>query len=132
MYATLSKSAVTSPERNQRILIIDDNTAIHADVRKILKVASSEDAAHDEEAAALFGVEIGQQNDVPFEVDSAYQGEEGLEMVRRAAKEGHPYAMAFIDVRMPPGWDGIETISKIWRQYPELQVVICTAYSDYS
>src|SRR5581483_9534765 len=66
------------------------------------------------------------------EVDSAFQGQEGLEMVKQAAANGRPYAMAFVDVRMPPGWDGIETISKIWKQYPELQVVICTAYSDYS
>lgn len=53
-------------------------------------------------------------------------------MVRRAQQEGRPYAMAFVDVRMPPGWDGIETISRIWKMYPALQVVICTAYSDYS
>ena len=123
---------MAATDRNQRILIIDDNASIHEDVRKILGVASSEDTAHDQEAAELFGVEIGQRNDVPFEVDSAYQGQEGLEMVRRAAEEGRPYAMAFVDVRMPPGWDGIETISKIWKQYPDLQVVICTAYSDYS
>jgi two-component system cell cycle sensor histidine kinase/response regulator CckA len=132
MQATLTDNPATVGERNQRILIIDDNTSIHEDVRKILGVASSEDTAHDEEAAELFGVEIGQHNDIPFEVDSAYQGEEGLAMVRCAAEEGRPYAMAFVDVRMPPGWDGIETISKIWRKYPDLQVVICTAYSDYS
>ena len=134
MYATLNQNASTAaPDRNQRILIVDDNTSIHEDVRKILRVTSFEDAAHDEEAAALFGVDIEeQQDDVPFEVDSAYQGEEGLEMVRRAADEGRPYALAFVDIRMPPGWDGIETISRIWRQYPDLQVVICTAYSDYS
>jgi YesN/AraC family two-component response regulator len=40
--------------------------------------------------------------------------------------------MAFVDVRMPPGWDGIETIARIWEAYPDLQVAICTAYSDYS
>jgi signal transduction histidine kinase/AmiR/NasT family two-component response regulator len=40
--------------------------------------------------------------------------------------------MAFVDVRMPPGWDGVETTAKIWEKYPDLQVVICTAYSDYS
>jgi PAS domain S-box-containing protein len=132
MHDTLIEETATAAKRNQRILIVDDNTSIHEDVRKILGVASSEDAAHDEEATALFGLEIAARNDVPFEVDSAYQGEEGLEMVRRAANEGRPYAMAFIDVRMPPGWDGIETISKIWNKYPDLQVVICTAYSDYS
>ena len=40
--------------------------------------------------------------------------------------------MAFIDVRMPPGWDGIETTGRIWEVDPEIQVVICTAFSDYS
>ena len=53
-------------------------------------------------------------------------------MVESAAKEDHPYALAFVDVRMPPGWDGIETVAHIWQQYPELPIVICTAYSDYS
>src|SRR5206468_403202 len=39
---------------------------------------------------------------------------------------------AFVDMRMPPGWDGVETIQRIWRIAPDLQMVICTAYSDYS
>ncbi|HEY1581492.1 MAG TPA: response regulator, partial [Chthoniobacterales bacterium] len=51
---------------------------------------------------------------------------------RAAVASGAPYAVAFVDVRMPPGWDGIETISRIWKEFPDLQVVICTAYSDYS
>jgi PAS domain S-box-containing protein len=33
---------------------------------------------------------------------------------------------------MPPGWDGIETIARIWEVDPELQIVVCTAYADYS
>ena len=53
-------------------------------------------------------------------------------MVQQAAQQGRPYALAFVDVRMPPGWDGVETIGHIWRRCPELQVVLCTAYSDYS
>jgi two-component system cell cycle sensor histidine kinase/response regulator CckA len=65
-------------------------------------------------------------------LDSAYQGQEALEKVKQALAEGRPYAMAFVDVRMPPGWDGIETIARIWEVDPELQVVVCTAYSDYS
>ena len=52
--------------------------------------------------------------------------------MRAAVAAGQPYAVAFIDVRMPPGWDGIETIGRIWNEFPDLQVVICTAYSDYS
>jgi PAS domain S-box-containing protein len=53
-------------------------------------------------------------------------------MVKRALAENRPYALAFVDVRMPPGWDGVETIARIWEVDPELQVVVCTAYADYS
>src|SRR5262249_8668451 len=66
------------------------------------------------------------------EIDSAYQGQEGLALIEEAVKKGKPYAMAFVDVRMPPGWDGVETTSRIWQVCPDLQIVICTAYSDYS
>src|SRR5690606_27038348 len=46
--------------------------------------------------------------------------------------EGRPFSMAFVDMRMPPGWDGIETIARIWSVDPRIQIVICTAYSDLS
>ncbi len=67
-----------------------------------------------------------------FTLDSAFQGKEGLDKVQRAVTEGRPYALAFLDVRMPPGWDGIETAGKLWEVDPDLLIVICTAYSDYS
>src|SRR5438094_4895007 len=67
-----------------------------------------------------------------FAFDSPYQGPAGLQRVRQAGAEDRPYAMPFIDVRMPPGWDGIETTARIWEVDPNLQVVLCTAYSDYS
>ena len=115
---------------NHRILVIDDNQAIHDDLRKILlgEVKTQERLQDDE--ALLFGIEA-----VPitrFEIDSAYQGQEGLAKLEQSLAEGRPYAMAFVDVRMPPGWDGVETITRLWRVYPNLQVVVCTAYSDYS
>jgi PAS domain S-box-containing protein len=81
---------------------------------------------------ALFGGVSETRPTIRFEVDSAYQGKEGYERVIRARSEGRPYAMAFMDVRMPPGWDGIETAEKIWEVDPDMQIVICTAYSDYS
>ena len=51
--------------------------------------------------------------------------------MQEAVEEGRPYAVAFVDMRMPPGWDGLETIEMLWEADPELQVVICSAYSDY-
>jgi two-component system, cell cycle sensor histidine kinase and response regulator CckA len=117
---------------NHRILVIDDNPSIHADFRKILCPAKADDAKSREMEAALFDETPAAVQTMNFQLDSAYQGQEGLAMVKQALAESRPYAMAFIDVRMPPGWDGVETIARIWEVYPELQIVVCTAYSDYS
>ena len=119
-------------QRNRRVLIIDDNHAIHEDFHKILASGPNNRGAVDVAAAALFDDPQPVATSVGFEVDSAMQGKEGLERVQQAMKEGRPYAMAFVDGRMPPGWDGVETITRIWEVYPDLQVVMCTAYSDYS
>ncbi len=118
-------------EKNLRILVVDDNRSIHEDFRKILAGANPADKALAVEIA-LFGESPGKRSVVRFELESAYQGQEGFEMVERAVAEGRPYAMAFMDVRMPPGWDGIETVARIWEVDPEMQIVLCTAYSDYS
>jgi len=118
----------TTDNLNRRILVIDDNQAIHDDFRKILGESDSEDAQLQAAEARIFGSPAA----MLFEIDTASQGEEGLKMVEKALAEGRPYAMAFVDVRMPPGWDGIETTQRIWQICPDLQVVICTAFSDCS
>jgi diguanylate cyclase (GGDEF)-like protein/PAS domain S-box-containing protein len=115
---------------NRRILLIDDMGSIHADFRKILAPAAPDNGALDEAESALFGDEVAAAADATFELDSAYQGQEGLARLIEAKRAGRPYAMAFVDMRMPPGWNGVETIEHLWRADPELQVVICTAYSD--
>ncbi|MBK5551891.1 MULTISPECIES: EAL domain-containing protein [unclassified Pseudomonas] len=115
---------------NRRILIIDDTPSIHHDFRKILDpdAEGEQDLAGTEEA--LFGTLPPDR--LTFELDSAYQGQEALELVKRARSEGRPYALAFTDMRMPPGWDGLETIEQLWKADPHLQIALCTAYSDYS
>ncbi len=118
--------------RNERILIIDDNPAIHEDFRKILTRNKGLSTQWQDAKAALFDEPTQSSDEAAFELDSAFQGKEGLEKVQNALAAGKPYALAFVDVRMPPGWDGVETITHLWEAYPELQVVICTAYSDYS
>jgi PAS domain S-box-containing protein len=119
-------------DKNLRILLIDDNQAIHADFLKILCRSSTEG----EELAAveelLFSGKTQPCRRVQFEVDSAYQGQEAMEMARQSVQNGRPYALAFLDVRMPPGWDGVETAARLWEVCPDIQIVICTAYSDYS
>lgn len=122
----------TDLKPNHRILIVDDNPSIHSDFRDILCPPKSDHSASARLEAALFDDDSTVPTQVEFELDSAFQGQEGLEMVEQSLKEGRPYALAFVDVRMPPGWDGIETIARIWAVCPEIQIVVCTAYSDYS
>lgn len=119
-----------TPTAVPRILVVDDNPAIHEDFRKIFG-AAGERAAPTAAELALFG-DAGDTAPAEFRIDSAYQGQEGLALVQQAQAQQSPYAMAFIDVRMPPGWDGIETTAQIWQHDNDIQVVICTAYSDYS
>lgn len=116
----------------RRILVVDDNTAIHADFRKILRGPADASQALVDAKAAFFGATAQKQSEPEYEIDSASQGKEAHEMVQRALAEQRPYAMAFVDVRMPPGWDGVETIARLWEVDPDLQCVICTAYADYS
>ncbi|WP_297833689.1 ATP-binding protein [Pseudomonas sp.] len=116
---------------NRRILLIDDTPSIHEDYRKILTPRSGGNPDLDVLEAALFGDEAKPQA-VLFETCSAYSGQQGLEQVRQAKIEQRPFAMAFVDMRMPQGWDGVETIEHLWKEDPRLQVVICTAYTDYS
>ncbi|MCW8801425.1 MAG: EAL domain-containing protein [Desulfobacter sp.] len=117
-----------------RIIVIDDNTAIHEDFRKILGSASETNSELDDMESFLFDTETdhARNSGVQFEIEYASQGQEGLDIVRKANEAGNPFSLAFVDGRMPPGWDGIETISHLWKESPELQVVLCTAYADYS
>ncbi len=122
----------TAPsEKNRRILVIDDNEAIHADFRKILAAEGPRP-----ELNALRRAVLGREAAAPaqrcYQLDFATQGAQGFEKVQAAVAAARPYALAFVDMRMPPGWDGLETIDHLWRVDPHLQIVICTAYSDYS
>ncbi|CRM14973.1 putative bifunctional diguanylate cyclase/phosphodiesterase [Pseudomonas sp. 52 E 6] len=117
-----------SVRANRRILIVDDTASIHQDFRKILCAEGEPSLENLEEA--LFGTPAKVRQ--AFELDSAYQGQEALALVNKALAANAPYAMAFIDMRMPPGWDGLQTIEHLWNVDPHLQIALCTAYSDYS
>jgi signal transduction histidine kinase/DNA-binding NtrC family response regulator len=122
----------TKDDHAYRILIIDDNTAIHHDFHKILQKKEEPHTELQAMESALFGAVPRATPKSIFEIECAAQGKDGLALVEQAQKEGRPYALAFVDGRMPPGWDGVETIQHLWRICPELQIVICTAYADYS
>jgi len=128
-YNTATASPL-SPIHNRRILVIDDNLAIHDDFRKIL-AGQSEAAALLAARTTLFDAVPAEATQEVFEVDCANQGHTGLAMAQSALAQGCPYAVTFVDMRMPPGWDGVETIEHLWQVDPALQVVICTAFFDH-
>jgi diguanylate cyclase (GGDEF)-like protein len=108
---------------------VDDNPSIHDDFRSILQF-DTESEALERARSALFGDASLIQAHEPFQVDCADQGQVALDLVQAANNAGRPYAVAFVDMRMPPGWDGLETIEQLWKVDAGLQVVVCTAYSD--
>ena len=115
-----------------RILVVDDNPNIHKDFQTIL-LEEHESSALDALRNEVFGnTKSESRTKNIFELDFASQGKEGVEKVRRACSENLPYELAFVDMRMPPGWDGLKTIEEMWQVDQKIQVVICTAYSDYS
>ena len=128
---TLNQTSESLPAQ-RRILTIDDNPDILADYRKVLRHGDIDDEFEAIETALFGASKKPLASKVKFELDSASQGQQGFEMVQHAIESNQPYSCAFIDVRMPPGWDGIETAQRIWEIDPDLPVVLCTAYSDHS
>ena len=121
-----------TPDLNRRVLIIDDNEAIHDDFRKILRPRASPSDLDALEAGLFGSAPQAAKQMLAFDVDGATQGQSGLEAIIVAQRAQRPYAMVFVDMRMPPGWDGMETTVRILAQDTDIQVVICTAYTDYS
>ncbi len=115
-----------------RVLVVDDQPAVQADFGKILAPpldGGQEGLARGEEL--LFGERAPREPAGPrFELEFASSGAEALERVRASCRVGRPFAVAFVDMLMPGGWDGVETVQALWREDPELQVVICTAYRE--
>lgn len=121
----------TTSSNLRRILVVDDTPAVHDSFAAILVGESQTDpAVHrpDEPAEQPSRPQIR----TVYELDHAFQGSDALEKTQRATVRGEPFDLAFVDMRMPPGWDGLRTIEELWRVDAHLPVVLCTAWSDYS
>ncbi|PCJ21323.1 MAG: hypothetical protein COB02_01690 [Candidatus Cloacimonadota bacterium] len=116
---------------NRKILIVDDSKAIHDDFKKIF--TPNKNIEFENLGSFLFeDQKVKPTIDTEFQLENAFQGQEAHQMVLDSIKNNAPYAMAFVDMRMPPGWNGIETIQHLWKADPNLEIVICSAHSDYS
>lgn len=122
---------------NRLVLIIDDNQSLHRDYNAVL--CPDQFHGDDEKLNELEELLLGESEsnakanrERNFDLKSAFQGAEAAELVQRHLSKGIQYPVAFVDMRMPPGWDGLETIKKLRLIDPKMRFVIVTAYSDYS
>ena len=118
-----------------RILAIDDEPSIHEAYRSILCPQQSATKALDDLDEALFGSSAPAAKSGPSMLNlvmhSAMQGQDGFDMLKSAIERNEPYSVAIVDMRMPPGWDGVETVKNLWKVDPSLEIIICSAYSDH-
>ncbi|MCA9419683.1 MAG: hypothetical protein KC592_01620 [Nitrospira sp.] len=117
---------------NRRILVIDDSQNIIQDFRKILCPADSFISNVWVECGQdLFDEPFPHRDKAPFDLDCVDNGMSGCDLVTQAKAQGSPIAVVFVDVHLPNGWDGIETVERIWDEDPGVQVVLVTAYPDF-
>lgn len=104
-------------EMNRRILIIDDDQNLLNLYRDFL--------------CPELAVE---STDTPkfFVVTTTGHGQAGYEIVKRQLMLNQPFAVAFIDMRMRPGWDGLRTAREIRTLDDRIFIVIITGYHDHS
>jgi diguanylate cyclase (GGDEF)-like protein len=133
------KSETTS----RRILIVDDQQHIHDTFVRVFNNRSATDDGALDDFEAMFldddspadrpnAVRSAADQRPDYALDHAHSGEAAVEKVRHSLRETTPYSVAFVDMRMPNGLDGLETTEAIWEIDPNVQVIICTAYSDHT
>jgi PAS domain S-box-containing protein len=115
---------------NRRILVIDDDPDIRDTYQKIIAPAVDKSGNKRDQISQLLALDDNEKQE--FTLEMAAQGQEGFTLVQNGLAEDKPFALAFIDIRMPPGWDGISTAARIRDLDPNIEIVIVTAYSDRS
>ena len=116
-----------------RILIADDNPALHESYRNIFAVETDELAGMT--GLAKFAPElvtVANPEGPAYALTHVMQGEAAIAAAAEAQLAGAPFALAILDVRMPPGIDGVQTARRLRVQHPNLQIVLCTAFADYT
>ncbi len=121
-----------------KVLVADDEAVVRDAYRQILLEAdvSQDLAAFRNLRARLFNKSPGDTATLPvvrgpsFEPVFCEGAESAVAAVREALAAGEPFAVVFLDMRMPPGPDGVWAAARIREMDPAVEIVVCTAYSD--
>ena len=115
---------------NYRVLVVDDQREIHQDFEEMLTPGVT--GASTDDLAEAFASEVDESFLPKFELLHARSGAEAYNMIKMAIETDNPIAVAYIDIRMPPGMDGIETTRRIRAIDKNIEIVLMTAYTDKS
>lgn len=117
---------------NIRVLVADDDESILAAYREAFsdKESTQEIKALNTLAAELFEPELINDDELHFDVVACSQGDDAVSLAERAAADGDPFDVVILDVRMPPGIDGVEAGSAIREMDPDVEIVFVTGFSD--
>ncbi|MDD2480410.1 MAG: response regulator [Victivallaceae bacterium] len=126
-------------QSSRRVLIVDDQSDLREQLAQLLLSSGRQNKTArlvKSMRARLMGFSDGAEKDhdaLPnYDIDTAGQGQEAYEMVQAALNQNAPYAVMFLDMRMPPGWDGLKTAQEIRKIDQNIEIVMMTAYADYS
>ena len=117
---------------NIHILIADDDENILECYREAFGEADATDhmKALDALDAELFEPDTEILDAPKFDIVACSQGDDAISLAKEAANDGHPFDVVILDVRMPPGIDGVEAGSQIRALDPDVEIVFVTGYSD--
>lgn len=117
----------------RNVLIIDDSSNIHEDFKRVLTPSQNKSAKSlDELEEKVLGESFTPKNTAPeYKLSFASSGPEAVKKLKEAKEQNIDFQLVFLDIRMPGGMDGVETLSKLWDIDSRLEIVLCTAYSDY-
>jgi len=125
-----------NPTINTAVLVIDDEEMVRDNIEEILlpRKHNADNDSIDFASSILFDspkpLLSPRSSGIPdFTVHKASNGMEGVEMVKKAVADGNPYAVIFLDMRMP-GWDGLETAVHIREYDSKAEIIFVTAFSD--
>ena len=115
-----------------RVLIADDDEHILDAYKDAFseRDPTREMKALDALAAELFDPEVENVDEPHFDVVACSQGDDAISLAEKAADAGDPFDVVILDVRMPPGIDGVEAGSQIRKLDPDVEIVFVTGFSD--
>ena len=115
-----------------KILVADDDEDVLECYREAFGENEQTDQvrALEELAAELFNPETDIENQPKFDMVVCNQGDDAVKVAAAARQDGEPFDVVILDVRMPPGIDGIEAGSQIRKLDPDVEIVFISGHTD--